>query len=507
MPITIGAWTSDAYVASAASNARVAFNAAKTVGLALGDGTEVFRSVAQGVWVPTATDSLPFGGGPHGQLALAVAFGVDNECVLVGYDNSNELWVLYSDDGGATWTESASDFSAFNGTSGNVVCGSDDAGVFVFAGRDPTVTAQFIGGQSADGGATWTPWTGPAYVAAAALIQIFYDATSSRWFVAGEVATFSSDLVTWEPLFFHTGPEANRSFVNFARLGTKIFGIGYAFDTDPFTDGVVVVSESSDNGDTWTRLAPTGLPAGALGYTVTLVDDTLVMGLVRAVASVPMFFTSADGTAWSASTDAIPIAPAGVFAIVEGFASTLVAAALDNPFGGTGFRLVSAPFGGPPSPYPTSFVEKTPSRVVADLLFFHTADGGDIEIVSGIETMSDGLEAAAYLSLFGGNSEDSGAESDDAKQWWGNVDEIVPSRLYRSEFQFVLRGLPAISSNLALLEAAAVRDLERTFDGIATTITARATIPAINRVTVAVNIEIDSAMHEFNFRAQWGTSS
>jgi phage gp46-like protein len=122
---------------------------------------------------------------------------------------------------------------------------------------------------------------------------------------------------------------------------------------------------------------------------------------------------------------------------------------------------------------------------MTDVLLRQTNDGGDITPQGGQLLMSEGLETAAYLSLFGGN-EDDPAEGDTTLQWWGNLLDSEPERAYRSETQFLLKSLPAIPVNLRRIEQAASRDLAWMLDtGVAQSITVEATIPAVSRVRVA----------------------
>lgn len=139
-------------------------------------------------------------------------------------------------------------------------------------------------------------------------------------------------------------------------------------------------------------------------------------------------------------------------------------------------------------------------RVAADVLMVHTPDGGEIVLENGGPRMSDGLFNAVYLSLFGGNEEDSGLEGDKPLQWWGNWSERKPGRRYRSETQYLMRSLPAVPVNLRKLEDAVGRDLQWLVDEkIATAVSALATIPGLNRVSVSVNIEIGLTVYKFNF--------
>lgn len=125
---------------------------------------------------------------------------------------------------------------------------------------------------------------------------------------------------------------------------------------------------------------------------------------------------------------------------------------------------------------------------MTDVLLRETNDGGDVTIQSGLLLLSEGLESAAFLSLFGGNEDDPG-EADTSHQWWGNVLDPAPELAYRSETQFLLRSLPAIPANLRRVEQAAARDLKWMVDtGNAKSVTAEATIPAVSRVALSLVI-------------------
>jgi len=137
---------------------------------------------------------------------------------------------------------------------------------------------------------------------------------------------------------------------------------------------------------------------------------------------------------------------------------------------------------------------------MTDVRFYNTEDGGAIDYVAGQAVMSDGLEAAVYLSLFGGNEDDSGIQGDDSKQWWANVSEPDLSKRYRSETQFLLRSLPLTPSNLGRIEDAANRDLAWMLEGLADSVTAQASIPNVNRLGLAISIEIDDDTFRFLFQ-------
>jgi phage gp46-like protein len=140
---------------------------------------------------------------------------------------------------------------------------------------------------------------------------------------------------------------------------------------------------------------------------------------------------------------------------------------------------------------------------MTDARLIHTADGGEIEFVNGVLTLDDGLLTAAYLSLFGGNTADSGLAADDRRQWWGNLTEPDPRRRYRSETQYLLRSIPATPNNLKRVQAAAERDLAWMLELIASTVSVRVTIPGVNRVRIAGNIVVDDSPYQFAFSNEW----
>jgi phage gp46-like protein len=136
---------------------------------------------------------------------------------------------------------------------------------------------------------------------------------------------------------------------------------------------------------------------------------------------------------------------------------------------------------------------------MADLRIFHTANGGEVTWANGSPELADGLESSVYLSLFGGNEDDSGLEGDDARQWWGNLTETEPARRYRSETGHLLRAMPAVPANLRRVEDAAVRDLEWMVSELGASVSVRASIPALNQVLLQGAILIDGTKHPFDF--------
>jgi phage gp46-like protein len=142
---------------------------------------------------------------------------------------------------------------------------------------------------------------------------------------------------------------------------------------------------------------------------------------------------------------------------------------------------------------------------VTDVLIRQTDDGGEISFVNGEPVTSDGLDQAVYLSLFGGNQDDSGSDGDKPNQWWGNWDEPDPTRHCRSSTQNLVESIPAVPANLKRVEDAASGDLAWfTETGLATGVRVRATMPGINRIALEVFVEIDGRVNEFRFTQPWG---
>lgn len=137
---------------------------------------------------------------------------------------------------------------------------------------------------------------------------------------------------------------------------------------------------------------------------------------------------------------------------------------------------------------------------MTDVLLRHQPDGGNIDVINGSVLMADGLETAAYLSLFGGNEQDSGGDGDALRQWWGNLIERIEARQYRSRFQNMMASLPMVPANLSRLEEAAAIDLTWFVDeGIATYVNVTASIPAVNTIKLGALIVVDGREYRFEF--------
>jgi phage gp46-like protein len=132
---------------------------------------------------------------------------------------------------------------------------------------------------------------------------------------------------------------------------------------------------------------------------------------------------------------------------------------------------------------------------MSDVLLFESLDGGEIESINGAFTMDDGLSTAAYISLFGGNEQDSGSDGDKPKQFWANVVEPDESKHYRSETQYLLNTLPLVPANLKRFQDAATRDLAwMVTAGLVQSASATATMPALNKVRITTLAQVNGQL-------------
>lgn len=142
---------------------------------------------------------------------------------------------------------------------------------------------------------------------------------------------------------------------------------------------------------------------------------------------------------------------------------------------------------------------------MTDVTLTNATDGGEITIAQGLVTTGPGLDVSVYLSLFGGNEDDS-TLADDNRTWWGNRGAL-PEREYRSQTQYLLDRLPAVPFNLRKIEDAVLRDLKWMPDQkVASSITASASIPGLNQVRIVVEIEARGEQSRFEFTENWQAS-
>jgi phage gp46-like protein len=135
-----------------------------------------------------------------------------------------------------------------------------------------------------------------------------------------------------------------------------------------------------------------------------------------------------------------------------------------------------------------------------DVALRHTPDGGEIDFVNGVLAMDDGPWTAVYISLFGGNEDDSGSDGDKSKQWWANFEEKLEERKLRSETQYLLNTVPLTPGNRKRFEDSAIRDLEwMASAGLVTFVGVVARITAVNRLQIDVTVELDGKQFTRSF--------
>lgn len=136
---------------------------------------------------------------------------------------------------------------------------------------------------------------------------------------------------------------------------------------------------------------------------------------------------------------------------------------------------------------------------MTDVRIRQTVDGGEIESINGIIAMDGGLESSIYLSLFGGNEQDSGGDNL-SNSWWGNGLETDPDRQYRSKTQYLLRSIPSVTSNLVRIKNAVEEDIAWAIDdGLLEDVVVSVGVPGLNQVY----IRIDSTVGKFEYVEFW----
>ncbi len=141
-----------------------------------------------------------------------------------------------------------------------------------------------------------------------------------------------------------------------------------------------------------------------------------------------------------------------------------------------------------------------------DVLLSQTLDDGEISVVGGVVEMTDDLQTAILLSMFGGNEDDDGQNA--TANWWGNIAETEPSKTYRSETQFLTNFLPANSVNRIRVEDAAVRDLQWMLDdGVAIAVEVTVVLPGNNLYRIFGVVETETKSTAFDVEVNGGPSS
>ena len=127
---------------------------------------------------------------------------------------------------------------------------------------------------------------------------------------------------------------------------------------------------------------------------------------------------------------------------------------------------------------------------MTDVLIFQTPDNGDVATNDLGLIMTDSIESAFYLSLFGGN--------EDGSTWWGDVDTLDPANKYPSKTQTILRAGTLTTGRLLDIEDASRLDLKWSLDkGAVSSLKVVATMPGLNKVLITVSTESDTFLFEW----------
>jgi phage gp46-like protein len=140
-----------------------------------------------------------------------------------------------------------------------------------------------------------------------------------------------------------------------------------------------------------------------------------------------------------------------------------------------------------------------------DLLLFDTQDGGDISIADGFFVNDRAFNTAVYLSLFGGNKDDSGKVKN-KNEWWGNLlPETTAAEKLVSRFQAIIAGMPMSAKNIREAENAAELDLKWiTEEGIAQSVEIDGRAGAGNKFFLNVAIRADGkSIYDNTFALFW----
>ena len=139
-----------------------------------------------------------------------------------------------------------------------------------------------------------------------------------------------------------------------------------------------------------------------------------------------------------------------------------------------------------------------------DPLLVPRGDGLDLELSGGLVTMSEGLENAVTLSLFGGNREDS-CRPGDPEEWWGNSLAKNEAEKLRSEFQRELTSSPLSSSSPYALETAARSDLQWMVSGrLVDSVEVSVSVTSSTRVKATVAVSLGQSKNTLEL---WGDTA
>ena len=126
-----------------------------------------------------------------------------------------------------------------------------------------------------------------------------------------------------------------------------------------------------------------------------------------------------------------------------------------------------------------------------DLMLIPTMDGGDIQVQGGQPTMDGGLSTAVYISLFG-------------HDFWGNAIAPDNSHKLNSTLEALIADKFRGTQTQLDVQAAALTALQWLIDdGVASAVTATATIPAPNQIMLVVGITQPSGTQNLKYLINW----
>jgi phage gp46-like protein len=141
-----------------------------------------------------------------------------------------------------------------------------------------------------------------------------------------------------------------------------------------------------------------------------------------------------------------------------------------------------------------------------DVLLVETPDGGDFVMEDGLIMADTNYSTAMYLSLFGGNKDDSGVVKTN-KTWWGNtLRDTKKNEKLISRFQYVIRSMPLTVKNIKRAEDAAVLDLAwMVEEELVDKVEAGGSTQGKNRFHLDINlIKLGTSIFEYGFNTIWG---
>lgn len=144
---------------------------------------------------------------------------------------------------------------------------------------------------------------------------------------------------------------------------------------------------------------------------------------------------------------------------------------------------------------------------MSDVVLFNTVEGGEITCEAGQIAIDEGVATAVYISLWGGNEDDSGDDDTKSLEWWANKTEGDATKKLRSRTQNLLRSIALTSGNIQLIEDAAALDLQWMLDTkLADAVVPTVSIPALNTVKIDLKIEIQGKAYALAFAKKTGKS-